>query len=381
MLEFLRDKATERKLRLFASACVRRGWARQPPDEGDREEVELAERYADGLISPDHPGGRYHNFDWLDLLGGRGRRGDDIAEARARCGLLRDLFGYPFRTVRVEPSWLAWNDGAVLRLARTIDDGRDFEAMPVLADALEEAGCDDPEVLRHCREGGPHGHGCWVLDALLGELVCAAPRTFLGTAESLFRRSPAPRLRLVREFRVQGPFWDYSDMDTDKLDFVDPTPADVRALADSPYLERLRLLDLRDYEKIDAEVSRDLFRALADRMRLPPTAVTWRQLSRMPDAGFLALGSRVQALAPTGEPCLYRDGIGAAAVQALAASADLASQRKLDLSHNQLTDAGAQALAASPALSGLLELDLSGNDIGDAGGAGAGGQPRAQRPG
>jgi hypothetical protein len=59
---------------------------------------------------------------------------------------------------------LAWNGGTVPRLARTIYRERCFEDLPVLADALEEAGCDDDGILAHCRRPRPHVRGCWVVD-------------------------------------------------------------------------------------------------------------------------------------------------------------------------------------------------------------------------
>jgi hypothetical protein len=71
--------------------------------------------------------------------------------------------------VRIEPAWLAWYGGSVVRLARVIYDERKFEWMPVLADALEEAGCDDASVLEHLRGPGPHALGCFVLDLLLAK--------------------------------------------------------------------------------------------------------------------------------------------------------------------------------------------------------------------
>jgi hypothetical protein len=85
------------------------------------------------------------------------------------CSVLRDLFGNPFRPVVVDPSWLAWNDGCVPKVARAIYDERRFADLPVLADALEEAGCTDAELLGHLRGPGPHVRGCWPLDALLGK--------------------------------------------------------------------------------------------------------------------------------------------------------------------------------------------------------------------
>jgi hypothetical protein len=66
----------------------------------------------------------------------------------------------------VEPQWLLANGGIVVQLAKAIDAGRSFEDLPILADALEEAGCQDEEILRHCRQPGPHGKSCWVIDLL-----------------------------------------------------------------------------------------------------------------------------------------------------------------------------------------------------------------------
>jgi hypothetical protein len=83
--------------------------------------------------------------------------------------LLHDIIGDPFRPVTIRPDWLAWDDGRVLSLARTIYDQRTFDLLPVLADALEDAGCDNAEVLGHCRRDGEHMRGCWVVDLLLGK--------------------------------------------------------------------------------------------------------------------------------------------------------------------------------------------------------------------
>jgi hypothetical protein len=71
--------------------------------------------------------------------------------------------------VPIDPAWLRWNDGLVTRLARGIDEGRRFEDMPILHDALLDAGCDNQDILDHCKEPGPHVRGCWVLDLLLGK--------------------------------------------------------------------------------------------------------------------------------------------------------------------------------------------------------------------
>jgi hypothetical protein len=142
-----------------------------------------------------------------------------LAGARlVQVALLRDLFGNPFRAVSVNPVWLLrgsgragergwstssstdpddrmrssddgllshphhqeargwgspfrpWERGSVAELAQTIYDKRAFERLPVLADALEEAGCHDKVLLQHCRQQGQvHVRGCWLLDLLLGK--------------------------------------------------------------------------------------------------------------------------------------------------------------------------------------------------------------------
>src|SRR5262249_25241945 len=74
-----------------------------------------------------------------------------------------------FRSIGLSPDWLHWNDGTVARIAQAIYDERAFERLPVLADALEDAGCDNADILSHCRSDGPHVRGCWVVDLLLGK--------------------------------------------------------------------------------------------------------------------------------------------------------------------------------------------------------------------
>jgi hypothetical protein len=92
--------------------------------------------------------------------------------AAARAALLplvRDVLGNPYRPVKPEASWLAWNDGTVVKMAQAIyDDGR-FDRMPLLADALEESGCAEPGILAHCRAAAPHVRGCWVIDFILSK--------------------------------------------------------------------------------------------------------------------------------------------------------------------------------------------------------------------
>jgi hypothetical protein len=82
---------------------------------------------------------------------------------------VRCIFGNPFHHVAVNSTWLAWNDGTVRKIAQAIYEERAFDRMPILADALEDAGCDAADLLRHCREPGEHVRGCWVIDLLLGK--------------------------------------------------------------------------------------------------------------------------------------------------------------------------------------------------------------------
>jgi hypothetical protein len=87
-----------------------------------------------------------------------------VAERVAQCDLVREVFGNPFRPVAFDPAWRTWD---VLLLAKGIDDDRAYDRMPILADALQDAGCDNDEVLNHCRGPGSHAPGCWVVDLVL----------------------------------------------------------------------------------------------------------------------------------------------------------------------------------------------------------------------
>ena len=81
-------------------------------------------------------------------------------------GIVRDIFGNPFRPAAFDP---AWRTPTAVALASGMYESRDFGAMPILADALQDAGCDSDEVLGHCRGPGPHVCGCWVVDLVLGK--------------------------------------------------------------------------------------------------------------------------------------------------------------------------------------------------------------------
>jgi hypothetical protein len=80
--------------------------------------------------------------------------------------LIHDVMGNPFRSAAVDPRWLT---STVVALADAIYADRAFDRLPILADALEDAGCADADILAHCCGPGPHVRGCWVVDAVLGK--------------------------------------------------------------------------------------------------------------------------------------------------------------------------------------------------------------------
>jgi hypothetical protein len=89
------------------------------------------------------------------------------AEEAAQAQFLRDIFGNPFRPVALDSAWLTSD---VRLLARGIYDHKAFERMPILADALQDAGCDNEDILAHCRDPKQvHARGCWVVDLVLGK--------------------------------------------------------------------------------------------------------------------------------------------------------------------------------------------------------------------
>jgi hypothetical protein len=192
MLEAVYDRASQRKLRLFAIACCRRVWHLLATDDC-RRAVKVAERFADGLASEAEliDAADLVRKSWLETMpknrresaaywladsaaarmpepiiaavGGRvlAAGGDEMA---AQSRLLRCLFGDPARPVLLDPAWL---NATVVGMARVIYDGRQFDDLPILADALEDAGCADADLLSHLRGPGPHARGCHVLDAIL----------------------------------------------------------------------------------------------------------------------------------------------------------------------------------------------------------------------
>jgi hypothetical protein len=102
-------------------------------------------------------------FLWL-----RGKRIEDCGTVAgfSDLGYRRDIFGNPFRPVSIDP---AWQTAAVVSIAQAIYAQRAFDRMPILADALEDAGCTHTEILNHCRQPAEHVRGCWVIDFLLGK--------------------------------------------------------------------------------------------------------------------------------------------------------------------------------------------------------------------
>jgi hypothetical protein len=91
-------------------------------------------------------------------------------ELHYQADLLRCIFGpLAFRPISIDPAWLTWHDGMLVSMAQQMYDSRDFSDLPILADALEEAGCSNQDILGHCRSGGEHVRGCWVVDLLLGK--------------------------------------------------------------------------------------------------------------------------------------------------------------------------------------------------------------------
>jgi hypothetical protein len=193
-----------RKERLFACACCRRLWDRLHDKRG-RAAVVAAEQFADGLIDrealararsaaaravndamaadrqpgavPEHvammtthtPEAEVflHGHAWAGNVAERlGIIPVASAAGYVHAALLRDIFGNPFRPVLADPSW---HTSTVVALARGMYESRNFSAMPILADALQDAGCDNSDILNHCRGTGPHVRGCWVVDLVLGK--------------------------------------------------------------------------------------------------------------------------------------------------------------------------------------------------------------------
>jgi hypothetical protein len=90
-------------------------------------------------------------------------------EESIQADVLRDIFGNPFRPVAALRRGLKWRKGKVLKMAQAIYDSGEFESMPILAETLEKAGCNEDQILVHCRQSMPHARGCWAIDLVLNK--------------------------------------------------------------------------------------------------------------------------------------------------------------------------------------------------------------------
>jgi hypothetical protein len=192
MLGALPAEMTDRKVRLFVCACARRVWGRLSTKE--QRNLAASEDYAAGRISLDKLKRLWKWPQDVELRArtedgirnaeiyatvaarsgkkGRGRniRDDVLASERAaQATLVRCILPPLGRNPRLETAWLSWDGGLVLNLARGIYEDGAFDRLPVLADALEEAGCTDTTWLGHLRGPGPHVLGCWPVDVILGK--------------------------------------------------------------------------------------------------------------------------------------------------------------------------------------------------------------------
>jgi len=212
MLDSLGVSLGQRKARLFAVACCRAIWPLLD-NEPSRQAVDVSERLADGRATNKErraaakaaEGHRGTNFQaqqatvfavgmlspgllQVVLKYVRGAAGNSatpnpafqpltadqrvareraVSDTRAaQADRLRDIIGNLFRPVTFEPTW---RTSTAVALAQQMYESRDFSLMPILADALQDAGCDHPDILTHCRGDGVHVRGCWVADLLLGK--------------------------------------------------------------------------------------------------------------------------------------------------------------------------------------------------------------------
>jgi hypothetical protein len=210
LLNPVRDRIGDRKIRLFACACCRRVWP-MLTDSSSQKAVTVAELFADGRATPEELScaaatARTAAFNaataatfspaahaatcawyaassaWSVAFAASNRAAACVgrekeSEQRAQCRLFRDVVPNPFRAApAVDPEWLTWQGGAVQELAQAAYEERrlpegtlDPQRLAVLADALEDAGRMDAELLGHLRGPGVHVRGCWAVDLLLAK--------------------------------------------------------------------------------------------------------------------------------------------------------------------------------------------------------------------
>lgn len=181
-----KSKGGRRKVRLLLSACCRRAWHHFVALKS-RDLIEASETYADGRLSyrdfrelwdgtfKEHSRGAEgahlacmaaHYQIWAAAKDGwpRVANGELVPNAPEKAQLIRDVFGNPFRKVVFGKTW---RTDTSVAFARQMYESRDFSTMPILADALQDAGCDNDDILHHCRGPNNHVRGCWVVDLIL----------------------------------------------------------------------------------------------------------------------------------------------------------------------------------------------------------------------
>jgi hypothetical protein len=216
MLDYLfAHRVTPRKLRLLACGCCRRYWS-SLTDQRTQQAVHACERFADrrinrAALSEYAQGAQLAVYDAPQFEASAYNAvlqtaGDNIRETirpalaalqqmarweaayecvpgmdepavvneamrleqSGQCEVIRELWGNPFRYIAVDEGWLRWSDGTVVKLAQAIYDDRNWSDLPVLADALMDAGCADSRLLGHLQTTQGHLLGCWALDVILG---------------------------------------------------------------------------------------------------------------------------------------------------------------------------------------------------------------------
>jgi hypothetical protein len=192
LLRLSPGRVSGRRLRLFACQCARSTHGFN--DAICHRAIEVAEQIAEGTAEPAEQLTVFDqvqvlcdtvaNADWYVAHAARAvldpnahqaaaQAHEHLAGFEAEAGggttwycihWARDIFGNPFRPVDFAP----WRTDTAVALARQMYKAREFSVMPILADALQDAGCDNEEALSHCRGAGPHVRGCWVVDGVLG---------------------------------------------------------------------------------------------------------------------------------------------------------------------------------------------------------------------
>ncbi|WP_246523617.1 hypothetical protein [Gemmata palustris] len=173
ILEFLKGNASDRKLILFAV----HHWSDEmaADDEWYQEIDTITEEVIGGREDLSQLIRMFGAFDfevfnpaphwWATVVIRRTQAHPSQARA-LESQSLRCIFGNPFRPAVANPAWFT---STVLALATGIYEDRAFDRLPILADALQDAGCENADILNHCRSDGPHVRGCWVIDLLLGK--------------------------------------------------------------------------------------------------------------------------------------------------------------------------------------------------------------------